>query len=116
MLTIGSVYGHGFDSGGLARLEALGFRLRPQIGVYAGSQKLRFIDFASGPSLELIEIEDLDDYQAFVFQAGMFGNQVGNFPSAGVAPACPEIDDQRLTAELLECRGPVVEVKKRCRQ
>lgn len=77
MLTIGSVYGHGFDSGGLARLEALGFRLRPQIGVYAGSQKLRFIDFASGPSLELIEIEDLDDYQAFV--------------PDGMEPYCPGI-------------------------
>lgn len=80
MLTIGSVYGHGFDSGELARLEKLGFRLRPQVGAYAGSQRLRFIDFASGPSLELIEIEDLDDYQAFV--------------PAGMEPYCPGISLQ----------------------
>jgi hypothetical protein len=77
MLTIGSVYGHGFGSGELDRLEALGFRLRPQVGAYAGSQSLRFIDFASGPALELIEVEDQDEYLAFV--------------PDGMAPHCPGI-------------------------
>ena len=66
MLTIGSIYGHGFDSSELERLEKLGFRLRSRASAYSGSQALRFIDFASGPALELIEVEDPDDYLAFV--------------------------------------------------
>ncbi|MGD0166263.1 MAG: hypothetical protein ABSC51_03115 [Gaiellaceae bacterium] len=77
MLTIGSIYGHGFDSTEFARLQKLGFNLRPEIASYAGSQSLRFIDFTEGPSLELIEVEDTDEYLAFI--------------PAGMEPYCPGI-------------------------
>lgn len=70
MLSIGSLYGHGFDRGQLERLEGLGFSLRPQTSVYAGSQLCTFVDFPSGPALELIEVTDPADYDSFV-PAGM---------------------------------------------
>lgn len=76
-LTIGNIYGHGFDSRQVAALEAAGFNFRPGASMYAGSQLCRFIDFESGPSLELIEVTDEADYQAFV--------------PAGMLPYCPGI-------------------------
>jgi hypothetical protein len=77
MLTISNIYGHGFDAQQVARLEALGFRMRPEISHYAGSQLCRFIDFETGPALEIIEVEDQADYQAFV--------------PDGMVPYCPGI-------------------------
>lgn len=77
MLTIGSLYGHGFDQAQRAALEALGFRLRPQASLYAGSQLCHFVDFPTGPALELIEVTDPADYDTFV--------------PAGMVPYCPGI-------------------------
>jgi hypothetical protein len=77
MLTVGNVYGHGFDPGQIAALEALGFAFRPGASIYAGSQLCRFLDFENGPSLELIEVTDRSDYESFV-------------PS-GMVPYCPGI-------------------------
>ncbi len=70
MLAISNIYGHGFDSLQLSRLEALGFNLRPQVSKYMGAQLCRFIDFERGPCLELIEVEDDRAYLDFV-PAGM---------------------------------------------
>ncbi|HEY3407161.1 MAG TPA: hypothetical protein VGK53_03210 [Propionicimonas sp.] len=77
MLTVGNVYGHGFDSGQIATLEALGFALRPGVSTYAGSQLCRFLDFETGPSLELIEVTDRSDYESFA--------------PTGMVPYCPGI-------------------------
>ena len=77
MLTISNIYGHGFDAQQVAPLEALGFKIRPQISHYAGAQLCRFIDFETGPALELIEVEDRADYQAFI--------------PDGMIPYCPGI-------------------------
>lgn len=77
MLTVGNVYAHGFDSGQIATLEALGFALRPGASSYAGSQLCRFLDFENGPSLELIEVTDRADYESFV--------------PPGMVPYCPGI-------------------------
>jgi hypothetical protein len=76
-LRIGSLYGHGFDRGQRARLVGLGFRLRPQASVYVGSQLCHFLDFPTGPSVELIEVTDHSDYHSFV--------------PPGMAPFCPGI-------------------------
>lgn len=80
MLSIGSLYGHGFDRAQRAALEGVGFSLRPQASVYAGSQLCHFIDFSAGPALELIEVTDRSDYEAFV--------------PAGMTPFCPGISLQ----------------------
>lgn len=77
MLTIGNLYGHGFDPGQLAKLEGMGFVIRPEASTYMGSQLCHFIDFPVGPSLELIEVTDRSDYESFV-------------PS-GMEPYCPGI-------------------------
>ena len=77
MVSIGNLYGHGFDHGQRAELAGLGFSLRPQASVYAGSQLCHFLDFPSGPALELIEVTDRSDYESFV--------------PAGMAPFCPGI-------------------------
>lgn len=77
MLRIGSLYGHGFDRGQRARLAGLGFSLRPQASLYAGSQLCHFIDFPTGPALELIEVTDPSDYESFV--------------PDGMVPYCPGI-------------------------
>lgn len=77
MLRIGSLYGHGFDREQLTELAAMGFALRPQTALYAGSQVCRFLDFPIGPALEFIEVTDTADYEAFV--------------PAGMAPYCPGI-------------------------
>ena len=66
MLSISSIYGHGFDSPLVSRLEALGFRTRAQMSRYMGAQLLRFIDFERGPCLEMIEVEDERAYLDFV--------------------------------------------------
>ncbi len=66
MLTVGNVYGHGFDVAEVHRLERVGFSLRPEIGHYAGSQILRFIDFERGPPLEFVELGNAKEYEAFV--------------------------------------------------
>lgn len=76
-VTIGNVYGHGFDAERVAQVERLGFSLRPQLGHYAGSQDMRFIDFAHGPALELIHVGDPKAYADFV--------------PAGMVPYCPGI-------------------------
>ena len=77
MLSVGSLYAHGFDQGQLDRIRGFGFSLRPQTSVYSGSQLCTFIDFPSGPALELIEVTDASDYASFV--------------PAGMAPYCPGI-------------------------
>jgi hypothetical protein len=77
MVSISNLYGHGFDAGQRAGLAGLGFSLRPQAPVYAGSQLCHFIDFPTGPALELIEVTDRSDYASFV--------------PAGMAPYCPGI-------------------------
>ncbi|HEY3409034.1 MAG TPA: hypothetical protein VGK53_12750, partial [Propionicimonas sp.] len=77
MLTIGNLYGHGFDRGQLATLEGLGFGFRPETSTYMGSQVCHFLDFPVGPSLELIEVTDRSDYESFV--------------PPGMEPYCPGI-------------------------
>ncbi len=77
MLTISNIYGHGFDRLQLAALEGLGFAMRPQVSTYMGSQICHFIDFSTGPSLELIEVENRQAYEEFV--------------PDGMVPYCPGI-------------------------
>jgi hypothetical protein len=77
MLTISNIYGHGFEPQRVSRLEALGFRIRPQVSTYMGSQICRFIDFEEGPALEVIEVEDHKEYLDFVPE--------------GMKPYCPGI-------------------------
>jgi hypothetical protein len=77
LFTMSNIYGHGFDRDQIALLEALGFRIRPQVSIYAGSQICRFIDFEKGPALELIEVEDHRAYRDFVPE--------------GMEPYCPGI-------------------------
>lgn len=66
MLTVGNVYGHGFDAAQLSKIERLGFGIRPQVSRDAGAQILRFIDFERGPPLELIEVANETEYREFV--------------------------------------------------
>ena len=66
MPAIGNVYGHGFGSCDASRLEALGFRIRPEVSKYMGAQVCRFIDFERGPCLELIQVEDDQAYLDFL--------------------------------------------------
>jgi hypothetical protein len=68
MLTISNIYGHGFDKPQFSKLEAFGFRMRPEVSTYMGSQLCHFIDFESGPALEFIEVEDHQAYLDFVFE------------------------------------------------
>lgn len=77
MVSITNLYGHGFDRGQRAALTRSGFTLRPQASTYAGAQLCHFIDFATGPALELIEVTDRYEYESFV--------------PAGMAPFCPGI-------------------------
>jgi len=77
MLTITNIYGHGFDQGQVSKLEELGFVIRPEVSCYPGSQICRFLDFEKGPSLELIEVKDEDQYLDFV--------------PKGMKPYCPGI-------------------------
>ena len=77
MLAASNIYGHGFDANQVARPERLGFRVRPQVSIYPGSQMCRFIDFDQGPDLELHEIEDDQTYQDLV--------------PDGMTPCCPGI-------------------------
>ena len=77
MVSITNLYGHGFDHGQRAGLARSGFTLRPQASRYAGAQLCHFIDFSTGPALELIEVTDRSDYESFV--------------PAGMAPFCPGI-------------------------
>ena len=62
MLAVSHIFGHGFDRRQLARLEELGFELRPEARSFSGAQICRFIDFTEGPGLEIIEVEDTDVY------------------------------------------------------
>jgi hypothetical protein len=68
--SISNVYGHGFYASDVSRLESLGFRIRPEVFRYPGAQLCRFIDFESGPSLEVIDVENEDEYLSFL-PAGM---------------------------------------------
>jgi len=77
MPTISNIYGHGFDRRQLSKLETLGFKTRPQVSRYMGSQICRFIDFGEGPSLELIEVANEEEYLDFV--------------PKGMEPYCPGI-------------------------
>ena len=77
MFTISNIYGHGFDRVQLSKIERLGFRIRPQISRFMGSQICRFIDFNKGPALELIEVENEKEYLDFV--------------PKGMKPYCPGI-------------------------
>lgn len=88
MLAVSNIYGHGFDSLQLARLERLGFSLRPQVSRYMGAQLCRFIDFEQGPCLELIEVEDERAYMEFIPE--------------GMRPFCPGISLAVAQPELLQ--------------
>ncbi len=66
MLTISNVYGHGYDEMQINRLRSLGFEFREPTSRFAGSQLLRFVDFAEGPALEFIEVEDEVEYVDFL--------------------------------------------------
>jgi hypothetical protein len=77
MLTISNIYGHGFDAAACAKLEALGFCIRPQVSRYMGAQICRFVDFETGPALELIEIDNTQEYLDFI--------------PPGMVPYCPGI-------------------------
>jgi hypothetical protein len=77
VLSVASLYGHGFDVAQRGALQDAGFSLRPQPATYAGSQLCHFIDFPTGPVLEVIEVTDRSDYALFV-------------PS-GMTPYCPGI-------------------------
>lgn len=77
MLAISNVYGHGFDGRQFSKLEGMGFRLRPQLSRYMGSQVCHFIDFEEGPCLEPIVVEDDQEYLDFVPE--------------GMKPYCPGI-------------------------
>jgi hypothetical protein len=76
-IRIASVYGHGFDDGQRARLEALGFAFRPETSRFPGAQLCRFLDFETGPRLELIEVEDEHAYLDFALP--------------GMEPYCPGV-------------------------
>jgi hypothetical protein len=77
MVSLGTLYAHGYSSVELERIRSLGFALRPTAGTFAGAQSLRFIDFAQRPSLELIQVKDSLEYDRFV--------------PAGMTPYCPGI-------------------------
>jgi hypothetical protein len=64
-MIVSNVYGHGYGAGALARLAEVGFDLRPEPSRYPGSQVCRFLDFARGPALELIEVLDDRAYRDF---------------------------------------------------
>jgi hypothetical protein len=66
MLTISNIYGHGYGHAQIERLRSLGFRIRDQVSTFAGSQLLRFVDFAEPPALEFIEVEDESAYAGFL--------------------------------------------------
>jgi hypothetical protein len=86
-VTIGNIYGHGFDASQIAMLQAAGFALRPAASVYAGSQLCRFLDFEQGPPVELIEVTNRADYESFV--------------PPGMTPYCPGISLLAGTGSLL---------------
>jgi hypothetical protein len=77
MLTIGTLYAHGYCREQITIIQSLGFALRPSASYYAGSQKLRFIDFPTPPTLELIQVEDGKEYAGFL--------------PPGMEPYCPGI-------------------------
>ena len=77
MISIGNVYGHGFDAFKVSEMERRGFHLRPGTGRYEGAQALRFVDFEHGPALELVEVTNPEAYARFV--------------PAGMTPYCPGI-------------------------
>ena len=78
MLTINNIYGHGYGEAQIARLRSLGFNIRDRVSTYAGSQRLRFIDFDSLPYLEFIEVESEQEYFDFL--------------PRGMVPYCPGIN------------------------
>jgi hypothetical protein len=77
MLSIGTLYAHGYVQSELDRLASMGFSLRPTPSWYAGAQSLRFVDFSLPPALELINVEDKREY--------------ANFIPDGMTPYCPGI-------------------------
>jgi hypothetical protein len=77
VIEISNLYGHGYGPSDLSKMEQLGFVFRPQVPIFDGAQACHFIDFASGPSLELIEVTDEGAYLEFVPE--------------GMIPYCPGI-------------------------
>ncbi len=78
MLKINNIYGHGYGQTQIEHLHAWGFRVRHPVSRFAGSQLLRFVDFATGPSLEFIEVESETEYFDFL--------------PKGMVPYCPGIN------------------------
>ena len=78
MLKINNIYGHGYGQTEIEHLRAWGFRVRHPVSRFAGSQLLRFVDFATGPSLEFIEVESEREYFDFL--------------PKGMVPYCPGIN------------------------
>ncbi len=78
LIEIGNVYGHGFEDHDVARLEELGFAIRPGLQRFAGAQVVRFIDFPHGPALELERVIDAQAYADFVPE--------------GMVPYCPGVN------------------------
>jgi hypothetical protein len=77
MLSIGNLYAHGYGLDRLDGIRSLGYSLRAGSSTYAGSQRLRFVDFADPPALELIRVEDEREYADFI--------------PPGMTPYCPGI-------------------------
>ncbi len=77
MLSIGTLYAHGYSQDQLDLIQSLGFSLRPASSTYPGAQSLRFIDFINPPELELIHVHDELEYS--------------NFIPPGMTPYCPGI-------------------------
>jgi hypothetical protein len=66
MPSIGSLYAHGYSQDRMEFIQSLGFSLRPESSVFAGSQVLRFLDFSRPPALEFIRVEDENAYREFL--------------------------------------------------
>jgi hypothetical protein len=103
MLSIGTLYAHGYSQDQLDRIQALGFSLRPAPSTYAGSQSLRFIDFMNPPALELIHVQDELEYS--------------NFVPPGMTPYCPGISmvvDPNSTRTLEDYKAACNEIEPYC--
>jgi len=77
MLTIGTLYAHGYTRDQLDMIPSLGFSLCPESATYAGAQSLKFIEFPNPPVLELIHVQDDLEYAGFI--------------PPGMTPYCPGI-------------------------
>jgi hypothetical protein len=64
-LNLNNIFGHGYQEQDLEMFRNAGFIFRAGPASYAGAQQLHFIDFLSGPCLELIEVADPAVYESF---------------------------------------------------